>query len=35
MYRLRSLDKVLDILCFSKEEKEKVKEFLSIDFSFY
>jgi len=33
IYRLRTLDEVLDILHFSREEKEKVKEFLSIDFS--
>ncbi|EIV99927.1 M23 family metallopeptidase [Thermoanaerobacter siderophilus] len=33
IYRLRSLDEVLNILHFSREEKEKVKEFLSIDFS--
>ncbi|TYP56841.1 M23 family metallopeptidase [Thermosediminibacter litoriperuensis] len=33
IYRLRSLDEVLDELIFSEEEKEKVKEFLSIDLS--
>jgi murein DD-endopeptidase MepM/ murein hydrolase activator NlpD len=34
IYRLKSLDEVLNDLNFSAQEKEKVKEFLSIDFSF-
>ncbi|MGB9841017.1 M23 family metallopeptidase [Thermovenabulum sp.] len=33
IYRLRSLDEVLDKLGFTEEEKEKVDEFLSIDLS--
>ncbi|MBP2071395.1 M23 family metallopeptidase [Thermoanaerobacterium saccharolyticum] len=33
IYRLRSIDEVLNMLNFTKEQKNKVKEFLSIDFS--
>lgn len=33
IYRLRSVDEVMNMLNFNKEQKDKVKEFLSTDFS--